>query len=119
MPPAPASDRQLVSSKDNLHMTIRELRETDRDEWVRMRDLLWPGNREGHITEIDAFFAAPPPDEVVFVAGEGNGRLMGFVEASIANRADGCDGLRIGCVDGWYVDENRRKLGVGRLQPVS
>jgi aminoglycoside 6'-N-acetyltransferase I len=52
--------------------------------------------------------------EVVFVAERPGGGLCGFVEASLRPRADGCDTTPVGYVEGWYVDEDRRRLGVGR-----
>jgi aminoglycoside 6'-N-acetyltransferase I len=52
--------------------------------------------------------------EAVFVAERPGGGLCGFVEASLRSRADGCDTTPVGYVEGWYVDEDMRRRGVGR-----
>jgi len=40
-------------------MNIRPVQPTDRAEWCRMRDSLWPGSPDDHVQEIDAFFSSP------------------------------------------------------------
>jgi aminoglycoside 6'-N-acetyltransferase I len=40
--------------------------------------------------------------------------LQGFVEVSIRDYAEGCDTNWIGYVEGWFVDPDTRRLGVGR-----
>jgi aminoglycoside 6'-N-acetyltransferase I len=52
--------------------------------------------------------------EEVFVAERPGGGLCGFVEASIRPAADGCDQRPVGYIEGWYVDPDVRRRGVGR-----
>jgi hypothetical protein len=35
---------------------IRQAHAGDRSEWLRMRDMLWPGSFDDHVKEIDAYF---------------------------------------------------------------
>lgn len=96
-------------------MIVRELRQpisdADRAEWLRMRCLLWPeGSREEHAGELDGWLTG----NATIVCERETGGLMGFVEVSIRNYAEGCATDRVGYVEGWYVDEDRREQGVGR-----
>jgi aminoglycoside 6'-N-acetyltransferase I len=49
-----------------------------------------------------------------FVAERPSGGLCGFLEAALRSRADGCDSTPVGYLEGWYVDEDFRRHGVGR-----
>jgi aminoglycoside 6'-N-acetyltransferase I len=50
----------------------------------------------------------------VFVAELPGGGLCGLLEVSLRSRANGCDSTPIGYIEGWYVDEDMRRRGVGR-----
>ncbi len=52
-------------------------------------------------------------DEVFFAERPGGG-LRGFVEVALRSRADGCDSTPVGYIEGWYVDEDMRRQGIGR-----
>jgi aminoglycoside 6'-N-acetyltransferase I len=52
--------------------------------------------------------------EEVFVAERPGGGLCGFLEAALRSRADGCDSTPVGYIEGWYVDPDLRRHGVGR-----
>lgn len=106
--------RRRRSGDEGGGYTVRPVSEDDREAWVRMRGRLWPYGRGDHAEEIARHLAGPPAGQAVFVAGLADGTAIGFLEASIANRADGCDGPRIGYVEGWYVEEGHRGRGVGR-----
>ncbi len=93
---------------------VRPAYPPDRAEWLRMRLALWPDEDGSHEPDIAAHFAARPPDTAVFVAVRPGG-LCGFVEASIRPTAEGCGPRPVGYVEGWYVDADRRRQGVGRL----
>ncbi len=101
---------------------LRPVRSTDRAEWLRMRSLLWPDDPEGdHQREIASFlntgsFRAVEPflDWAVFVSVRPIGGLCGFLEASIRPFAEGCTTTRVGYVEGWFVDDDMRRQGVGK-----
>ncbi|MBX7223431.1 MAG: GNAT family N-acetyltransferase [Blastocatellia bacterium] len=94
-------------------MKIRRVVPSDFPEWLRMRDLLWPGAPEDHEREIIEFFEKPNPDLATFVIDCGGNRLGGFVETNIRDYAEGCSSGRIGYIEGWYVDDPLRRQGWG------
>jgi aminoglycoside 6'-N-acetyltransferase I len=67
---------------------------------------------------VDAFLASEPHEELlpaeVFVAELADGGLVGFLELSVRNYAEGCTGTTP-YVESWYVDPGGRGKGVGRL----
>jgi catechol 2,3-dioxygenase-like lactoylglutathione lyase family enzyme len=87
-----------------------------------MRRLLWPPEEsEDHAAEIARFFGG---DSIVSCPGGGaaavlvverdQGGLGGFVEAGLRPFAEGCETRPVGYVEGWFVDEDLRRRGVGR-----
>jgi aminoglycoside 6'-N-acetyltransferase I len=98
----------------------------DREEWLRMRRSLWPdGSDEEHDADIMAFLdhedgLSPAScgfstgEIATFVAEREGGGLCGFVEASIRPYAEGAEAKPVGYIEGWYVDPDVRRRGVGR-----
>ena len=80
-----------------------------------MRSALWPdptADPQAVQQELNALLA--DPDQVVFVAERADGRLCGFVEASVRPWANGVDERPCAFVEGWWVDADVRRLGIGR-----
>ena len=94
-------------------MTIREIVEGDRLDWVRMRHALWPGSLSDHEAETRRYFEAAQDTLVVFVA-EAEGRLVGFLELDYRKYAPGCASSPVPFIEGWYVDPALRERGIGR-----
>ncbi len=98
-------------------MEIRLVKPPDHAEWLRMREALWPsepvGRGDEHDREIAAFFATADPALSTFVAVRPDGSLGGFLEAGTRPYADGCDSSPVGYIEGWYVDPDLRRTGVG------
>lgn len=100
---------------------IRPVRPSDREEWIRMRILLWPEWPEDHPPEVDAWLDEVRPDREVFVlereddppAAHGH-TLGGFVEVGLREWADGCDSSPVGYLEGLWVDEDLRGRGFAR-----
>lgn len=76
---------------------------------------------ESHSEEIAAFLSgdltgwlAGLKAVAAFVAPRLGGGLCGFVEASVRHMADGCTTQPVGYVEGWFVDPDVRRKGVGR-----
>jgi predicted N-acetyltransferase YhbS len=99
---------------------VRPVYRPDQAEWVRMRAALWPDDGE-HPEEVAAFFATDTfrwSESLfswhVFVAERPDGGLCGFVETSIRPHVDGCSTRPVGYVEGWYVDLDVRRQGIGR-----
>ena len=95
-------------------VTIRAVRPADRAEWLRMRRALWPDGAEDHDREVAGLLASRSADAVaVFVAERSDGRLGGFLEVGTRAYAEGCRTSPVGYVEGWWVDPDLRRGGVG------
>jgi aminoglycoside 6'-N-acetyltransferase I len=96
-----------------MMVTIRSVKREDRAEWLRMRKALWedcPDDQQ--LREMEENLSSDV--DHVFVAERPSGGLCGFLEAAVRSRANGCDATPVGYLEGWYVDEDVRRQGVGR-----
>ena len=94
-------------------MEIRVIRPEDQPEWVRMRDLLWPGSIDDHKSDTQQFFAQPDNSLVTFVVDRLDGGLGGFIEVGQRNYAEGCQSSPVAYIEGWYIDADLRRRGFG------
>lgn len=89
-------------------------------EYHRMRFTLWPHHEENELYEemgkilIGNTFYKNELSWTTFVAVREDGRLGGFIEITLYPKLDFSDSKPIGFIEGWYVDEDIRKMGVGR-----
>ena len=95
-------------------VTVRSLRESDLEEWLRLRKQLWDATSDDdHKAEmldvLDHF-----DSQLVLFAEAGNGRLVGLLEASIRPYVEDCETDHVGYLEGWFVEPEFRKQGVGR-----
>jgi len=86
-------------------------------ELSRLRAALWPESpAEEHARELQLILARRMPDTfplTVLVAVAG-GAMVGFLEVRLRSHADCCDeSWPVGYVEGWFVAEPFRRLGVG------
>ena len=98
-----------------MGIIIRHLQPADQAEWLRLRFALWPQPHHklsGLKAELEEILA--DPEQPVFVAVRPEGGLCGFLEVSIHTEAEGCTTDRIGYLEGWYVDPDRRGISIGR-----
>jgi len=95
-------------------LSIRPLAESDLAEWLRLRLLLWDESSEDDHKDEMVGILENSDAQFVVVADLGEGRLAGFLEASIRSHVEDCDTDNVGYLEGWYVDEGFRKLGIGR-----
>jgi aminoglycoside 6'-N-acetyltransferase I len=94
-------------------MRIRPYETKDFDDWLRMRRSLWPELMEVDDVE-DASKWLARPDAIVIVAERSaDAGLTGFIEMGARPYADGCDTSPVAFLEGWYVDEDARRMGVG------
>src|SRR6266567_7212280 len=94
-------------------MRIRRIVPSDYPEWLRLRNLLWPTSSNDHEREIAEFCTKPRPDLATFAVDCGGTRLGGSLEARVRDYAEGCSGSRIGYIEGWYVEPELRRQGLG------
>jgi aminoglycoside 6'-N-acetyltransferase I len=100
---------------------VRPARPDDTAAWLRMRVALWPeGTPSEHASEIDRFFAGTLKNPLaVLLAVEEAGKSVGFAELSIRNYAEDCETDRVAYLEGWYVEAEGRRRGVGRALVVA
>jgi aminoglycoside 6'-N-acetyltransferase I len=78
-----------------------------------MRRVLWddcPNDQQER--EMDEYLANAT--NAVFLAERPQEGLCGFLEVAIHPWAVGCDRRPVGYIEGWYVDADMRRQGVGR-----
>jgi putative acetyltransferase len=100
---------------------VRPVHKSDRAEWLRMRVALWPDGGEGeHASEIAEFldfgsfsWAKSLLALGAFVATRSAGGLCGFAEVSVRPFVEDCPGRPPGYLEGWYVDPDVRRRGIG------
>ena len=93
--------------------SVRPLRETDLDDWFRLRKRLWDATADDdHRSEMIDILDHPDSQLVLF-AQTSSGRLIGFLEASIRPYVEDCETDHVGYLEGWYVEPEYRKQGIG------
>lgn len=93
---------------------VRPVAPADAEAWLRMRCALWPeGSEREHRDEINRFFAGQLSDPLhTLLALDGN-RPLGFAELSIRRYAEDCVTDRVAYLEGWYVEPDARRRGIG------
>jgi aminoglycoside 6'-N-acetyltransferase I len=94
-------------------MEVRSYQPGDHAEWLRMRSALWPEiTPNDEVADAAGWLARP--DAVVLVAVRHDGfKLAGFAELGVRLYVDGCDTSPVANLEGWYVDPDIRRTGVG------
>ncbi|MGD9141328.1 MAG: GNAT family N-acetyltransferase [bacterium] len=95
-------------------MNIRYLTEHDVEEWLRMRMALWPHHDPDELKAEVSDMLGRLETQPVFVAEREGGGLCGMVEVSIRQTAEKCRTRNVGYLEGWYVDADMRRRGLGR-----
>jgi aminoglycoside 6'-N-acetyltransferase I len=96
-------------------MIVRPVEKADWQAWLRMRCLLWPSiSLAQHENEMSAYFMRGE-GFLSWVAEKSDKRLIGFLEASIREVAEDCETRNVGYIEGWYVEPDFRRTGVGRM----
>jgi aminoglycoside 6'-N-acetyltransferase I len=95
-------------------LIVRPIVEEDLSEWFRLRRKLWDATSdEDHQAEMLDIIDHVETQFVV-VAEAGGGKLAGFLEASIRPFVEDCDSDNVGYLEGWFVDPEYRRHGLGR-----
>lgn len=100
--------------KTKPNIIIRPVRKTDTIEWLAMRRALWPDCPPKKHREEMAEILADKKGQPAWVAESFSGELVGFLEVSVRNYADGAGRQNVGYLEGWYVKPKYRKQGAGR-----
>jgi GNAT superfamily N-acetyltransferase len=95
-------------------LTVRPISPSDDSEWLRMRIALWPDHSPADLEREMKTIAAPSDRSPVFVAQRPNGQLGGFLEANLRSHAQGCITSPVAYIEGWYVDPDVRRIGLGK-----
>lgn len=92
-------------------MDIRVYQPVDYREWLRLRRALWPDI--GPDEEAEAADWLARPDTITLVAARSGGGLAGFAEFGTRPWAEGCVSRPVAYLEGWYVDPDVRRRGIG------
>jgi aminoglycoside 6'-N-acetyltransferase I len=93
---------------------VRQLEERDYDEWFRLRKILWDESTDAeHHAEMTDIIEHTET-QLVLVAEITDGRLAGFLEASIRPFVEDCHTDHVGYLEGWFVESEFRQHGIGR-----
>ena len=104
----------MVRQGTHDNMKTRLIDAGDRDEWLRMRRALWPESAVDTLEAEMVDILADQDNQAVFVTAKSTGNLGAFIEVSIHPHAIGCQTRNVGYIEGWYVDPDLRRSGVGQ-----
>ncbi len=108
------SEEREESPRHSVSVHIRPFNTGDGQEWRRLRHTLWPYTTErDHAADLTEYLEAPET-HLILVAEVAPGCLAGIAEIRIRSHADGCHTSPVGYVEGWIVDVQHRRCGIGR-----
>ena len=94
------------------YFPVRLYLPSDRAEWLRMRQALWPNpDPQAQLADMDAWLAGG--DTVVLVVPRVGSGLAGFAEVGTRSVAESCETSPVAFLEGWFVDPDFRRQGVG------
>ena len=97
------------------NFNIRPLKEKDISEWFRLRKLLWDElTDEEHKAEMLDIYHHPESQLILIAEAVETEKLVGFLEASIRPFVEDCHSDHVGYLEGWFVESEFRRYGVGR-----
>ncbi len=96
-------------------MEIRELRSDERDTWLVLQGRLWPDTPREDLERGQDEVLVDPSRNGVLVAVDPEAGIVGFVEVSLRDWAEGCSTRPVGYLEAWYVEPDHRRSGIGRL----
>ena len=99
----------------SLYLAARPYVHSDRAEWLRMRQALWPNaDPDAQLADMDEWLAQSDTTVIVVprIGGAGAG-LAGFAEVGTRSIAESCESSPVAFLEGWYVDPDLRRQGVG------
>jgi aminoglycoside 6'-N-acetyltransferase I len=105
-----------MSRDSSFPFRVRPARPADLSSWSELRSALWPDQpAEELIQEAEAFFRGENRLlELVLLAEEPGGGLLGFAELALRPYAEDCRTSPVAYLEGWFVIPEARRQGVGR-----
>jgi aminoglycoside 6'-N-acetyltransferase I len=125
----------LLGMPTARYLAARPYAHSDRPEWLRMRQALWPNpDPDAQLADMDEWLATPGTTVIVVPrvgggggvgadagncgyagtsGGAGAGRLAGFAEIGTRSVAESCSTSPVAFLEGWYVYPDLRRQGVG------
>lgn len=94
--------------------SVRPVEEKDFAEWFRLRKALWDESSDEEHREEMIDIIEHTETQLVLVAERKNGRLIGFLEASIRPFVEDCHTDHVGYLEGWFVESDFRQYGIGK-----
>jgi aminoglycoside 6'-N-acetyltransferase I len=93
-----------------MEITIRNVTQEDKTEWLHMRKGIWPEAPQEYLDfDMDEILASDI-DLVIFVCDRD--RPIGLTEARIRDYGEGCETSPVGYLEGWFVQEEYRGKGI-------
>jgi aminoglycoside 6'-N-acetyltransferase I len=94
-------------------MLVERVTASGLEDWVALRQALWPWSEAEHRAEAAA--ALENPDAMAVLARDENGSAMGFAETTLRrDYVNGCTSSPVGFLEGIYVKPDCRRRGVAR-----
>jgi aminoglycoside 6'-N-acetyltransferase I len=86
------------------------------EDWVRLRQALWPDETIEEHRRYAASMVDRPTDAIVYLAQEEDGNIVAFAEATLRrDYVNGCSTSPVGFLEGLYVVPPYRGRGLARL----
>jgi aminoglycoside 6'-N-acetyltransferase I len=96
-------------------MIVERCTEQYMQEWIRLRQALWPHASEKELRLEAAAILDHPADEIAFIARNDNAAVIAFAEASLRRSyVNGCSTSPVGFLEGLFVDPAWRRRGIAR-----
>jgi aminoglycoside 6'-N-acetyltransferase I len=94
-------------------MRIERITQAKLEDWVPLRQALWPWSQTEHRAEAQTLLENP--DASSFLARDDTGQAIGFAEATLRrDYVNGCTTSPVGFLEGIYVQDAHRGRGVAR-----
>ncbi|HSL28522.1 MAG TPA: aminoglycoside 6'-N-acetyltransferase [Anaerolineales bacterium] len=96
-----------------MSQRIRPATHADKEDWLRLRQALWPYAPADYLA-VDMDDRLGDPDSAIFLVSNPDGRMVAFLEARLREYAEGCETSPVGYIEAWYVEELSRGQHYGR-----
>jgi aminoglycoside 6'-N-acetyltransferase I len=86
------------------------------EDWVRLRQALWPDETAEEHRRCAVFLLNRTKDAIVYLARDEDGSVVAFAEATLRqDYVNGCSTSPVGFLEGLYVEAPHRGRGLAQL----